>query len=90
VNVDDARDGKLRVNTDVAPPNDVGDHVSETDEFGALAPVSDFECDGDRISGRTDAPTSTLVIWTRSILATSLTLSMRRLLFGTLPLVNPN
>jgi hypothetical protein len=52
VNIGNVRDETLRVNTDVAPPNDVGDHVAETDEFEALAPVDDSERDGDHISAK--------------------------------------
>jgi hypothetical protein len=92
VNIDDVRDETLRVNTDVAPPNDMISEIMSLRQMSwkLFLQSTILSATGIISLKRTDARTSTLVIWTRSILATSLTLSMRRLFFGTLPLTNPN
>jgi hypothetical protein len=50
VNIDGVRDETLRDEAVAAPPDDVGDHVSEMGEFEALSPVNDSECAGGHIS----------------------------------------
>jgi hypothetical protein len=99
INIDDARSGTERIETDVVPTNNIRDRDSE-EEFEALGPVNDSERNGDHVSvGATGdhiseedifARASTPVIWAQFILEASLTPSTRRLHFDTLPLANPN